>query len=99
MLKFYPYTILTGDTMVEFVIFCVLNMTFFDRLLLKICDWAEYQNRHSSKSIRVTQLSFRQSDSPMSESFWQKNSLVTHIFFIYAYLNILAQSQILGNSL
>ena len=35
----------------------------------------------------------------MSESFWQKDSQVTHIFLIYAYLNILAQSQILGNSL
>ena len=34
----------------------------------------------------------------MSESFWQKNSLVTH-FFIYVYLNILAQLQILGISL
>ena len=51
------------------------------RLLPKICDWAKYQNRHGSKSIRVTKLSFCQSDSPMSLSFWQKNSLVTHIFF------------------
>ena len=52
-------------------------------LLPKICDWAKYHNRHSSKSIRVTMLSFCQSDSLMSqsESFWQKNSLVTHIFF------------------
>ena len=27
MLKFHPYSILTGDTMVGFVIFCVLNLT------------------------------------------------------------------------
>ena len=26
MLKFHPYSILTGDTMVGFVIFCVLRM-------------------------------------------------------------------------
>ena len=35
----------------------------------------------SSRSIRVTKLSFCQSDSPLSESSWQKNSLVTNIFF------------------
>ena len=46
-----------------------------------ICDCAKYQNRHSSKNIRATQLFFCQSDSPMSESFWQKNRLVTHILF------------------
>ena len=40
-----------------------------------------YHIRHSSKSIRVTKLSYCQSDYPMSESFWQNNSLVTHIFF------------------
>ena len=51
------------------------------RLLPKICDLAKYQSRHSSKNIRVTKLSLSQSDSPMSESFWQKNSLVIHIFF------------------
>ena len=51
------------------------------RLLPKICDWAKYQNRHNSKTIRVTKLSFCQSDSPMSKSFWENNSLVTHIFF------------------
>ena len=27
MLKFQPYSILTGDTMVGFVIFCVLNLS------------------------------------------------------------------------
>ena len=30
---------------------------------------------HSSKSIRVTKLSFCQNDSPMSTSFWQKGQL------------------------
>ena len=49
------------------------------RLLPKICDWAKYQNSHSSKSIRVTKLFFSQSDSPMSESFWQENRMVTHM--------------------
>ena len=62
-----------------------VDSKLYNRLLPKICDWAKYQNRHSSKSISVTKLSFCQSDSPMSESFWQKNSLVTHIFFVYAF--------------
>ena len=35
----------------------------------------------SSKSIWVIKLSFRQNDSLMGESFWQNNSLVTHILF------------------
>ena len=39
------------------------------RLLAKIFDWARYQNRSSSKSIKVTKLPFCQSDPPMSESF------------------------------
>ena len=43
---------------------------------------------------------FCQSDPPISESSWQKNRMATHIYFlIYAYLNILAQSQILVISL
>ena len=37
--------------------------------------------RHSSKSIIVIKLSFCQNDPPMGESFWQNNSLVTHILF------------------
>ena len=39
MLKFHPYSILRGDTMVGFVIFCVLNdfaMHYWFYLLLKI---------------------------------------------------------------
>ena len=28
MLKFHPYSILTGDTLVEFVIYCVLKALF-----------------------------------------------------------------------
>ena len=36
---------------------------------------------HSSKSIWVIKLSFCQNDSPMGESFWQKDSLITHILF------------------
>ena len=44
-------------------------------------DWAKYQNRHSSKSIWVTKLLFCQNDYPMGGSFWQKDSLITHILF------------------
>ena len=46
----------------------------------KICDWAKYQNRHSSKSIWVIKLSFCLNVSPMGESFWQKDSLIIMIF-------------------
>ena len=35
----------------------------------------------SSKSILVIKLSFCQNDPPMRESFWQKDSLITHIIF------------------
>ena len=36
---------------------------------------------HSSKSIWVIKLSFCQNDPPMGESFWQKDSLITHMLF------------------
>ena len=39
-------------------------------------------NKHTSKSIWVTCLFFCQNDSPMSESFWQKNRQVTHILLL-----------------
>ena len=35
----------------------------------------------SSKTISVIKLSFCQNDPLMGESFWQNNSLVTHILF------------------
>ena len=50
----------------------------------------------------MTNLSLCQSDSPhdgMSELFWQKNSLVTHIFFELCLLWYLAQGQIFGITL
>jgi hypothetical protein len=48
----------------------------------QICDCAKYQNRHSSKNnIQVIKLSFSQNDPPMGGSFWQKDSLITLIFF------------------
>ena len=40
-------------------------------------------NRHRSKRIWVTSLFFCQNDSLMGESLWQKNSLVTHVFWVY----------------
>ena len=33
MLKFHPYSILTGDTMFGFVIFCVLIITYFFQIM------------------------------------------------------------------
>ena len=50
---------------------------------MKICDKAKYQNRHSSKSIRLTKLFFCQNDVLMGGLFWQKDSLITHILFEY----------------
>ena len=47
----------------------------------KKVDWAKYHNRHSSKSIWVTRLLFCQNDSPIGESFWPKDSLITHTFW------------------
>jgi hypothetical protein len=42
-------------------------------------DWAKYQNKHSSKSIRVMQLFFCQNDYPIREEFWQKNGFLTQV--------------------
>ena len=36
---------------------------------------------NSSKSIWLIKLSFCQNDSPIGGSFWQKDSLITHILF------------------
>jgi hypothetical protein len=47
----------------------------------KICDWLNIIISHSSKSIWVTILLFCQNDSPIRRSFWQKDSLITHILF------------------
>ena len=52
-----------------------------------------------SKSIWVTRLLFCQNDSPIWGSFWQKDSLITHILFELCLLWYLAQSQILGITL
>ena len=38
-------------------------------------------NKHRSKNIWVTILSFCQNDSLMGESLWQKDRMVTHILF------------------
>ena len=52
------------------------------RVVHQICDWAKYQNRHSSKSIQVIKLSFCQNDPPMGGPFWQKD-----LYFLnYTYL-------------
>ena len=39
MLKFHPYSILTGDTKVEFVIYCVLNWCWNKRIVF----WKNFQ--------------------------------------------------------
>ena len=54
---------------------------YLKRVPRKKVDWAKYLNRHGSKSIWVIKLSFCQNDSPMGGSFWQKDSLITHILF------------------
>ena len=69
------------------------------RLIPKICEWAKYQNRHSSKSIWVMNLFFCQNYCPIRWEFWQKNRFITHILFELCLFWYLAHSQILGNSL
>ena len=62
-------------------------------------DWAKYQNRHSSKCIWVMKLFFCQNSPLMGQSFWQKNSFITHILFeVYLFL-YLAQSTYLWDTL
>ena len=50
------------------------------RLITQICDCDKY-DKSSSKLIQVIKLSFCQNDPLLRESFWQNNSLVTHILF------------------
>ena len=47
----------------------------------KFATWLNMIIGCSSKSIWVIKLSFCQNNPPMVESFWQKNSLITHILF------------------
>ena len=79
------------------IILCYLFQLSYS-LIPKICEWAKYQNSHSSKSIWVTKLSFCQNDPLMRESFWQKIGLVTHILFELGLFWYVAHSQILGNT-
>ena len=58
------------------------------RVKLKAIDWLpkfatglNMIKGCSSKSIWVTRLLFCQNDSPMRGSFWEKDSLITHILF------------------
>ena len=46
---------------------------------------------HSSKSIWVIKLFFCQNDSPMGVTFWQKDSLITHIHFKLCLIMIFSQ--------
>ena len=73
---------------------CLFSKTVITDLkcVQKKVDWAKYHNRDSSKSIWVIKLSFCQNDSHIRESFWQNNSLVTHILFERCLLWYLAQS-------
>ena len=66
----------------------------------KKVHWAKYHNSHSSKSIKVTKLSFCQNDPPwVVNHFVKRTDWSLTYFLIHAYLNIFAQSQNLGNSL
>ena len=75
-----------------------LRLNYY-RLIPKICEWAKYQNRYSSKSIWVMKLFFCQTDRPIRGEIWQKDSFITHILFELCLFWYLAHSQILGISL
>ena len=51
-------------------------------------------NRHISKSIWVTRLLFCQNDSPMGESFWQKDILITHNYTFSRTMSIMMFSPV-----
>ena len=56
------------------------------------CDWAKYSSSHISRSIWVFKLILCQNGPPMGGSFWQNNSLISHILFELWLLEYLAQS-------
>ena len=63
MLRFHPYSILTGDTMVGFVIFCVLKFTktqsLFTLLCTKLIQNPSRENREEGHSYqRVLKVPF-----------------------------------------
>ena len=60
----------------------------------KKVDWAKLLNWHSSKSIWMIKLPFCQNEPPMGESFWQKDSLMTHILFELCRFRYLSQSTV-----
>ena len=76
-----------------FAMFCTY------RLITTICDKLKCLNRHRSKSITVTKLSFCQNGPPMSTTFWQKKRLVTLILFDLCLFKHFSLSQIFVISL
>ena len=54
MLKFHPYSILTGDARVEFVIFCVL-MVLLSILLNKLPDGFVFAQSGTESMIAIMQ--------------------------------------------
>ena len=62
-------------------------------------DWANMLNWHSSKSIWMIKLPFCQNEPPMGESFWQKDSLMTHILFELCRFRYLSQPTFFGYTL
>ena len=75
------------------------KLIVYYRLIPKICEWAKYQNRHSSKNIWVMNLFFCQNYRPIRWEFWQKSRFITHVLFELCLFWYLAHSQILGISL
>ena len=57
------------------------------------------RHRHSSKSIRVPSCPFAKVIPPLVNHFGKRTAWSLKYFLIYVYLNILSQSQILGNGL
>ena len=54
----------------------------------QICNWKKYHNRHSSKSIRVTKLSFCQNDPPSYNHFGKRTAWSLICFLNYPYFDI-----------
>ena len=51
------------------------HLSNYQRVMPKICDWAKYHNRLQFMIYQAGLMS-------KEESFWQNNSLVTHVYFL-----------------
>ena len=81
------------SNVIKIIILLIRTIAFFTKIpaqnkntwdnvwVIKKLTISQYHIRHSSKSIWVIKLSFSQGGPSEGGSFWQKDSLITHILF------------------